>query len=205
MTGTERYDAWGQVEQGSLGQFGFTGREADTATALWYYRARLYDPKIGRFISEDPIGFQGDSVNFYSYALGNPVRWIDPSGLKIQLCNRPAQGMPGNHVYLYDPATGRNCGRGSNSGKENPLSDPQTQCIDVPDTEGREEQILACCELQKKNAGPFSPPINDCHQMARDALVCGGINNPPPAPGGRLGCPTCPDGRRPSKPPLPRR
>jgi RHS repeat-associated protein len=36
------------------------------------YRARYYDPTIGRFISEDPKGFDAD-VNFYSYALDNPV------------------------------------------------------------------------------------------------------------------------------------
>ena len=35
----------------------YTGREWDPETGLYYYRARYYDPKVGRFISEDPIGF----------------------------------------------------------------------------------------------------------------------------------------------------
>jgi uncharacterized protein RhaS with RHS repeats len=45
-----------------------------------YYRARYYDPKLGRFISEDPIGFAG-GINFYSYASNSPTNRIDPLGL----------------------------------------------------------------------------------------------------------------------------
>jgi hypothetical protein len=47
---------------------------------LYYYRARYYDPKIGRFISEDPISFLG-GINFYTYVEGNSVNLTDPSGL----------------------------------------------------------------------------------------------------------------------------
>ena len=42
--------------------------------ASHYYRARYYDPKAGRFISEDPIGF-GGGTNLFSYVLANPVNW----------------------------------------------------------------------------------------------------------------------------------
>jgi RHS repeat-associated protein len=45
-----------------------------------YYRARYYDPMIGRFISEDPIGFLG-GINFYPYANDRPTILTDPSGL----------------------------------------------------------------------------------------------------------------------------
>jgi RHS repeat-associated protein len=52
---------------------------ADTERANNYYRARYYDPKIGRFISEDPIGFDG-GINFYPYVENNPINYTDPSG-----------------------------------------------------------------------------------------------------------------------------
>jgi hypothetical protein len=55
-----------------------------TEYANKYYRARYYDPKIGRFISEDPIGFRG-GANFYAYAQGNPVLFADPNGLYISI------------------------------------------------------------------------------------------------------------------------
>lgn len=47
---------------------------------LLYMRARYYNPYICRFINSDPIGFEG-GMNFYAYADGNPVNYLDPYGL----------------------------------------------------------------------------------------------------------------------------
>jgi RHS repeat-associated protein len=48
---------------------------------FYYMRARYYDPEVGRFISEDPIGFEG-GINLYAYASNNPILLIDPFGLR---------------------------------------------------------------------------------------------------------------------------
>jgi uncharacterized protein RhaS with RHS repeats len=45
------------------------------------YRARYYDPTIGRFISEDPIGFESGQDNFYVYVGNSPIKNFDPTGL----------------------------------------------------------------------------------------------------------------------------
>ena len=58
----------------------FQGQYFDQETGLHYNRFRYYDPDIGRFISQDPIGLLGGH-NSYVYA-PNPVGWVDPSGLK---------------------------------------------------------------------------------------------------------------------------
>ena len=62
------------------GNRAFTGREWDSETGLYYYRARYYDPKAGRFISDDPIGFAG-GPNLRSYVKNNPATMTDPLGL----------------------------------------------------------------------------------------------------------------------------
>jgi RHS repeat-associated protein len=75
-------DAWGNLEVGAdQPGYAFTGREWDPETGLYYYRARYYDPKAGRFLSEDPIGLDG-GVNFYSYVRNQPTNLIDPFGLQ---------------------------------------------------------------------------------------------------------------------------
>ncbi|WP_115041934.1 RHS repeat-associated core domain-containing protein [Weeksella virosa] len=50
----------------------------DAETSLHYNTFRYYDPKLGRFISQDPIGLMG-GINLYQYA-PNPVEWADPLG-----------------------------------------------------------------------------------------------------------------------------
>uniref|UniRef100_UPI002AB5E3B2 RHS repeat-associated core domain-containing protein n=1 Tax=Burkholderia cepacia TaxID=292 RepID=UPI002AB5E3B2 len=59
----------------------FQGQYLDRETGLHYNRFRFYDPDIGRFITQDPIGLNG-SVNLYQYA-PNPLAWIDPLGLMV--------------------------------------------------------------------------------------------------------------------------
>ena len=58
--------------------FAYTGREQDAA-GLYFYRARYYSPKLGRFISQDPIGFAG-GTNIYQYAYDDPITFRDPFG-----------------------------------------------------------------------------------------------------------------------------
>ena len=53
----------------------------DEGSNLYYMRARYYDASIGRFISEDPIGFQG-GLNLYAYVGGNPIMAVDTSGFE---------------------------------------------------------------------------------------------------------------------------
>jgi len=57
----------------------YTGREND-GTGLYFYRARYYNPQFPRFISEDPIEFNGGDTNLYAYVGDSPTNFTDPTG-----------------------------------------------------------------------------------------------------------------------------
>ena len=63
--------------------FGFTGQRFDEGTGLSYYKNRYYSAELGRFVSRDPIGYEGGSANLYQYVGSSPVTWSDPLGLKL--------------------------------------------------------------------------------------------------------------------------
>lgn len=76
------YDAFGGVQSTDplINPYAFTGREFDSESGLYFYRARYYDPNSGRFMSEDPIGFAGEDINLYRYVGNNPINGTDPLG-----------------------------------------------------------------------------------------------------------------------------
>ncbi|MFK7671921.1 RHS repeat-associated core domain-containing protein, partial [Pseudomonas lundensis] len=69
---------WAQ-RQGLTNPIRFQGQYHDHETGLHYNRYRYYDPRVGRFISKDPISYAG-GLNLYAYA-PNPTGWVDPLGL----------------------------------------------------------------------------------------------------------------------------
>lgn len=105
-----QYEAFGESAGSALTRYGYTGRERDAATGLMYYRARWYDSQQGRFLSEDPIGENG-SLNLYAYVGNNPIRNIDPLGLKLskaecdRLKKQIALGIKNSRAALDDLAS----------------------------------------------------------------------------------------------------
>ncbi len=64
-----------------VGQYGVIA----APNGLYYMRARYYDPSVGRFLSEDPLGFEGGDVNLMVYVGDNPVMGVDPLGLYTEV------------------------------------------------------------------------------------------------------------------------
>ncbi|MFA5652722.1 MAG: RHS repeat-associated core domain-containing protein, partial [Desulfomonilia bacterium] len=107
------YEVFGlAAPSGSMDQpYGFTGREFDPETGLYFYRARYYDPMEGRFISKDPLGFAAGDVNLFGYVQNNPVNWIDPWGLDSLVADHGTithYADNGKVVGSYPYSSGRN-------------------------------------------------------------------------------------------------
>jgi RHS repeat-associated protein len=97
------YNSFGEVvseTDSALGYlFGFTGRERDVESDLQFNRARYYDAAVGRWISEDPIGFAAGDTNLNRYVGNGPVDKVDPWGLQDPtggIYHDYTQGMTGN-------------------------------------------------------------------------------------------------------------
>jgi len=97
-----RTDPWGKIVVHDSAQVEYNprwpGHYLDQDTGLHYNRYRYYDPALGRYLTQDPIGYQGSDVNLYAYCT-NPLVHVDMLGVY----RRVSDGTWRTHTLYPNP------------------------------------------------------------------------------------------------------
>lgn len=181
----------------------FSSKRTHNTFPFYYFGYRFYDPNAQRWLNRDPfgeIGFEAvrrtgskgyNDHNLYRFVVNDAVNNLDALGLKLYKCTRDTEwGFDGGgqHVYIYDDAAndgkGSSCGRGGGSCKGEGVDNdtdkgpgtPGHHCVEVPGSEGKEDDIMACCKKKRKQ--PFCPGVTDCHNWLERCFKKNGVEDP---------------------------
>jgi RHS repeat-associated protein len=141
----------------------YTGREWDEDLSLYHYRDRMYDPLCGRFLSRDPIGFEGSPWGLYQYVDSSPLNSVDPMGRQrrptifrvhaccdfVETCDDPCDG------------TRRRFFKGNATCQATIKKDPKSGKLYL------DYDPLTCCQRGKPSASS-----DECHVGVNKASNC---------------------------------
>jgi RHS repeat-associated protein len=177
-----KYDPWGNIEEEfnphNIEQnIRLPGQHHDRETGLYYNRHRYYDPKIGAYINQDPIGLLG-GANFYYYPM-NPLRGIDPLGL-YQMCHRKFDPVPvpvARHCFIKfeDGSTSSFDNKGVHA--DPAPNKPGTVCTPAKESwkDSCIKKTMKKCESEGENKGEKFDltKFNCCHCAEQAMKDCG--------------------------------
>jgi RHS repeat-associated protein len=187
---TYTYEPFGNTAaagQSNGNSFQYTGRENDV-TSLYYYRARYYHPTFQRFVSEDPIGFQGGDVDLYSFVRQDPIGFVDPLGLNVTIAYYPTLathlgiGINNNPTVGFYP-TNRLYGLFSILGVNVPGAIRQdtgvpAKVVIIKTTTEQDRIIQDAINGRMTNPGYYNLYGRNCAEFVSDVLRAGEVSVP---------------------------
>ena len=156
------YKPFGEELEQKKDDVAYTGHKYDAALGLIYMQARYYDPVIGRFYSNDPIGFRDvHSFNRYAYANNNPYKYKDPDG-KNPICFTPWTALAcvgvaaaGYGVYKW-------------TGDVQELGDAKLQELEAE--EKRQQAYIDCIRSGGRNCSNISNSESELNEKRKQLL-----------------------------------
>ena len=178
MVQTYGYDAFGNVTvsgSGNIAQpFAFTGREYDTETQMYFYRARYYDPQAGRFVTRDPIGFEGGDFNLYGYVGNNTVNYVDSFGFYTEIIVwQPVTWGSSSFGHISANVNGINYSWAPGGWDSNPSASSYAQNQEkfrsgvgtiLRLTPDQEKKLIECYAKKRKDYNTFTNNCGDPHK-----------------------------------------
>ena len=169
--------------------FTYTGREWEPEVGMYFYRARYMDPRLGRFISQDPLAFSAGDINIYAYVLNAPINYVDPYGLDVTVTlYEGAHGFGHTGIGVNTSSTEGFYPRDGGgfrviAGMDVPgiiKSDTAAQIdtITIHTTPEQDKQIQDEIDRAKASPPNYNLQSNNCAQKSADFLNAGGLNVP---------------------------